>query len=225
MTATVMSPTLMTATKMTGHAYTPPKHPHPPNFLKPYPFISPNPYATLHLPLNPTPSNCLSPSPPPEPLPPISPSNRLPPSHTHTHSFPSFFILSLAVLLISLIPIICISIPIILLFYSVFHSSSILYHAHSNYFFFILFSIEITHPLVRGTHSLMRRVTSVAADAGAPVTSNCGGSESLSRGSGEGPVTAKSQGTWNAVKETGNGNWQPDISNISLHQHVNAFTC
>ena len=71
----------------------------------------------------------------------------------------------------------------------------------------------------------MRRVTSAAADAGAPVTDNTGGSESLSRGSGEGPVTAKSQGTWNAVKETGNGNWQPNIFNISLHQHVNAFAC
>ena len=94
-----------------------------------------------------------------------------------THSFPSFFILSLA---------------------------------HSNYFF--RFSIEITHPLVRGTHSLMRRVTSVAADAGAPVTSNHGGRECCARGNGEGPVTAKSQGTRNAVRERGNGNWQPDIS-------------
>ena len=105
----------------------------------------------------------------------IIPINHPPPSH----SFPSFFILSLA---------------------------------HSNYFYFILFSIEVTHPLVRGTHSLMRRVTSVAADAGAPVTYNSGGSESSSRGNGEGPVTAKSQGTWNAVRERGNGHWQPDIS-------------
>ena len=69
--------------------------------------------------------------------------------------------------------------------------------------------------LVRGTHSLMRFVTSVAADAGAPVTNNTGGRECLPRGNGEGPVTAKSQGTWNPVKERGNGNWQP----------VNTVTC
>ena len=132
--------------------------------------------------------------PPKHPPPPTSsnpyllfPSNPPPPQ---THSFPSFFILSLA---------------------------------HSNYLFFILFSIEITHSLVRGTHSLMRRVTSVTADAGAPVTYNPGGRKCCARGNGEGPVTAKSQGTWNAVRERGNGHWQPDISML-LYYHVNLLT-
>ena len=164
------------------HHTRPPNTPTPLTSLKPYPLIPPNPYATptslwalppqtvyspLHLPLNPYP-------------------------HTHT-LFPKFFN-SLAVLLISLIPIICISIAIILLFYSVFHSSSILFHAHSNYFFFILFSVEITHPLVRGAHSLMRRATSEAADAGAPVTYNTGGWESLLEGQWGGPCHCQAPG-------------------------------
>ena len=57
----------------------------------------------------------------------------------------------------------------------------------------------------------MRFVTCAAADAGAPDTSNVGGRESCLRGSGDGPVTAKSQGTRNPVKERGNENWQPDM--------------
>ena len=62
----------------------------------------------------------------------------------------------------------------------------------------------------------MRFVTSVAADAGAPVTDNVGERESCLRGSGDGPVTAKSQGTRNAVKERGNENWQPNMQRATV---------
>ena len=74
----------------------------------------------------------------------------------------------------------------------------------------------MTHLSVRGTHSLMRFVTCAAVDAGAPETCNAGGRESCMSGNGDGPATAKSQGTWNAVKERGNENWQPDMQRATV---------